>query len=141
MNLIHSVDPSYRNRPKTRFIFHDQVLQSARKLLDKYGRPLWTPGMAANSPDTILGVPYSINQQMPSSGGSPFTPTIFFSGNPTVIYGDISKFVIRRVKEMSIMRLVERYADFGEVGLLSFGRYDSQLVDAGTHPINYLVQA
>ena len=141
VNLIHSVDPSYRNRPKTRFIFHDQVLQSARKLLDKYGRPLWTPGMAANSPDTILGVPYSINQQMPSSGGSPFTPTIFFSGNPTVIYGDISKFVIRRVKEMSIMRLVERYADFGEVGLLSFGRYDSQLVDAGTHPINYLVQA
>jgi len=122
-------------------VFHDQVLQSARKLLDKYGRPLWMPGMAANAPDTILGYPYSINQQMPSSGGSPFTPTIFFSGNPTVVFGDLSKFVIRRVKEMSIMRLVERYADFGEVGLLSFGRYDSQLVDAGTHPINYLVQA
>jgi len=141
VHLVHSVDPSYRNRPKTRFMFHDQVLQSARLLLDKFGRPLWMPGIAANSPDTILGIPYSINQQMPSGGGSPFTPTIFFSGNPTVVYGDLSKFVIRRVKEMSIMRLVERYADFGEVGLLSFGRYDSQLVDAGTHPVNYLVQA
>lgn len=141
VNLIHSVDPSYRNRPKTRFVFHDQVLQSARLLLDKFGRPLWLPGMTANAPDTILGVPYSINQQMPSGGGSPFTPTIFFSGNPTVIYGDLSKYVIRRVKEMSIMRLVERYADFGEVGLLSFGRYDAQLVDAGTHPVNYLKQA
>lgn len=141
VNLIHSVDPSYRNRPKTRFMFHDQVLQSARKLLDKFGRPLWMPGMAANAPDTILGYPYSINQQMPSSGGSPFTPTIFFSGNPTVVFGDFSKYVIRRVREMSVMRLVERYADFGEVGLLSFGRYDARLVDAGTHPLNYLVQA
>jgi|SRR5579863_645220 len=141
VNLIHSIDPSYRNRPKTRFMFHDQVLQSARKLLDKYGRPLWMPGVAANAPDTILGYAYSINQQMPSGGGSPFTPTVFFSGNPTVVFGDLSKFVIRRVREMSVMRLVERYADFGEVGLLSFGRYDSQLVDAGTHPINYLVQA
>jgi HK97 family phage major capsid protein len=145
VNLIHSIDPSYRNRPKTRFMFHDQVLQSARRLLDKFGRPLWMPGMAANAPDTILGYPYSINQQMPTAAGSasPFVPagTVFFSGNPTVVFGDLSKFIIRRVKEMSVMRLVERYADFGEVGLLSFGRYDSQLVDAGTHPINYLQQA
>ena len=47
----------------------------------------------------------------------------------------MKKFCVRRVKEMSILRLSERFADFGQVAFLAFGRYDSNLLDAGTHPV------
>jgi hypothetical protein len=36
--------------------------------------------------------------------------------------------------------LDERFADYGEVAYVGFSRIDSRLVDAGTHPISYLVQ-
>ena len=39
------------------------------------------------------------------------------------------------------MRLNERYADYGQVAFIGFARYDGNLVDAGTHPVNYLQQA
>jgi HK97 family phage major capsid protein len=78
---------------------------------------------------------------MPVSASSPYVNDVIAPNNTTIVYGDFSKFIIRRVREMSVMRLVERYADFGQVGLLSFGRYDSNLVDAGTHPLNVLKQA
>jgi hypothetical protein len=41
---------------------------------------------------------------------------------------------------MSVLRLNERYADFGQVGFIAFMRIDGNLVDAGTHPINLLQQ-
>jgi predicted phage gp36 major capsid-like protein len=41
---------------------------------------------------------------------------------------------------MSVLRLVERYADYGQVGFIAFSRVDSNLVDAGTHPIAQLIQ-
>jgi HK97 family phage major capsid protein len=128
VDLEHSVDPSYRG--KGSWMFHDQTLRQLKNLLDKFGRPIWLPGIAVNAPDTILGYPYTINQQIPQ-----IAPNA-----PTVLFGDLSKFVIRKVREMSILRLVERYADFGQIGFLAFSRVDSQLIDAGTHPINMLIQ-
>jgi HK97 family phage major capsid protein len=139
VNLMHSVDPAYRDLPGAKFMFHDQVLQQLRKLLDKYGRPIWQAGVTAGAPATILDKPYSINQQMPLSGdSSPANGLAVTDDNPVIVFGDLTKFVIRRVREMSVIRLVERYAEFGQVALLGFARYDSNLVDAGTHPVNYL---
>jgi hypothetical protein len=46
------------------------------------------------------------------------------------------------VLDMSMIRLVEKYAGTGEVGFQSFNRVDSNLVvAASTHPINYLRQS
>jgi HK97 family phage major capsid protein len=128
VNLEHSVDPTYRR--SGRWMFHDTTLRTIKNLLDKFGRPIWLPGLAVNAPDTILGYPYTINQSMPQ-----IAPNA-----PTVLFGNLQKFIIRKVRDMQLIRLVERYADFGQVGFIAFSRVDSNLVDAGTHPINQLIQ-
>jgi HK97 family phage major capsid protein len=128
LNLEHSVDILYRRGAK--FMFHDTTLRFIKGLKDKYGRPLWLPGIAVNSPDTILGYPYSINNDMAQLA----------AGHITVAFGDLSKYTIRRVKELAVLRLVERFADYGQVAFLGFARYDGNLLDAGTHPVKYLVQ-
>jgi HK97 family phage major capsid protein len=130
VNLEHSVDSSYRRGAK--WMLHDSTAKVLKNLLDKYGRPIWVPGLAVNAPDTILGYPYVINQSM---------ATVAASTNPaTVAFGDFQKYIVRKVKDMSVLRLNERYADFGQVGFISFMRIDGNLVDAGTHPINVLQQ-
>lgn len=126
--LEHSVDPSYRRNAK--YMFHDLTLASIKKIIDKFGRPLWTPGIAVGEPSTINGYSYVINQSMPQIAASA----------TTVAFGDMKKFVARRVKDLTVMKLVERYAELGQVGFVSFARLDSNLIDAGTHPINVLQQ-
>jgi HK97 family phage major capsid protein len=132
VNLEHSVDPSYRRGAK--YMFHDQTLSALKKVLDKYGRPLWMPsgsGIGSDSAqDTLNGYPYVINQSMQTIGAS----------STTVVFGDLKKFHVRRVKDLSVVKLVERYAELGQVAFLSFARLDSNLIDAGTHPVNLLQQ-
>ena len=58
----------------------------------------------------------------------------------TVAFGDMTKFLVRKVKPMTMIRLDEKYAESGQVAFLAFARVDSNLLDAGTHPINVLQQ-
>ena len=74
--LEHSVDPSYRRGAK--WMMHDDTLRILKNLLDKYGRPIWLPGLAVNAPDTILGYPYVINQSMAKAAAST-NPTVMAS--------------------------------------------------------------
>jgi HK97 family phage major capsid protein len=128
VNLIHSVDPTYRMGAK--FMLHDQSVRYLKTLLDKFGRPLWVPGVKDGEPDTLCGYPYVINQSMPTIAPSA----------TTVAFGSWRKFIVRKVKDLQVMRLDERFADFGEVAYVAFSRIDSNLVDAGTHPLNVLTQ-
>ena len=49
----------------------------------------------------------------------------------SVLFGDIrAAYVIRIVKGLTVLRLVERYADFLQVGFLGFERADGTLQDA-----------
>jgi HK97 family phage major capsid protein len=128
VNLEHSVDPSYRRGAK--YMFSDKTLGTLKGLLDKYGRPLWTPSVAAGEPDKINGYAYVINQSIPNIAPSAVT----------VAFGDWSKFIIRKVNNPSVIRLNELYAVNNQVGFLAFERVDSNLIDAGTHPLNVLQQ-
>ena len=128
ISLEHAIDPTYRRGGK--FMLNDSTLKAIKQLLDKYGRPLWVPGLAVNAPDTILGYEYIINQSLPS---------IAAAAN-TVLFGALNKFIMRKVRDLSVLRLDERFADFGEVAFIAFSRIDSNLVDAGVHPISYLQQ-
>jgi HK97 family phage major capsid protein len=129
VNLEHSLDKAYRRGAS--YMMSDLTLRYIKNLLDKYGRPLWLPGLAVNAPDTINGYPYFTNNDMATLA----------TGNKTVIFGNLKKYMRRNVKELAILRLTERFADYGQVGFLGFGRYDGNLLDAGTHPVNYLKQA
>lgn len=133
VNLEHSVDPLYR--PGALYMFHDSTLKALKNVKDKYGRQLWLPGLATGTPDTINSYSYRINNDMAQLQAAASSPPV---ANKTILFGQLSKYVIRRVKEMSVLRLEERFADYGQVAFLAFARYDGALLDAGTHPVKYL---
>ena len=131
--LEHSVDPWYRRSAK--FMFHDSTLAALKKVKDKYGRPLWMPSVSVGQPDTINGYQYLINNDMDQLQSAVGSPPVT---RKTVLFGALDKYLIRRVKEMELLRLDERFAEFGQVAFIGFARYDGNLIDAGTHPVKYL---
>lgn len=129
VDLEHSINPAYRRNAE--FLMGDGALKTIKKLKDGEGRPLWVPGVAVREPDTILGYRYAIDMEIPNPAAA----------LKTLYFGDFSKFHIRDVSTMQMMRLTERYADFLQVGFLMFSRHDSMLLDAGTQPIKFFQQA
>lgn len=128
VDLMHSVDPAYQ--PNARWMMNFTTLGLVRKLKDSSNMPVWAP-MANGMPDTILGRPYQINQDMPAAT----------TGLKSVLYGDFSNYHIRDAGNVILLRLEERYADALQVGFLAFLRSDGDLVDAGTNPVKHLIQA
>jgi len=129
VDLEHSVNPAYRRQAE--WLLGDGIVRTAKKLKDGQGRPLWVPGVAVREPDTILGYRYAIDMEIPDPAAEA----------KTMYFGDFSKFHIRDVKSMQMLRLAERYADYLQVGFLVFSRHDSALLDAGTNPIKYFQHA
>jgi HK97 family phage major capsid protein len=131
LDLVHSVDPAYRNG--ARFMLNDTTLKNIKKIKvlqysgDTTGMPLWQPSMQLGAPDTILGFPYVINQAMASPA----------SGAKSLIFGDLSKYLIRDVRDIVIQRLDERFAEYHQVAFLAFSRHDGDLLDAGTDPVKW----
>ena len=134
--LEHLVDPLYR--PGAKYMMSDPVLRSLKMIKDKYGRPLWMPGVRDKEPDTINGYEYAINPYMASLQTQASSPVVT---NITMLFGAMKKYTVRRVRALSVLRLGERFADFGQVAFLGFYRFDGQLLDAGTHPVALLQNA
>lgn len=129
VDLEHSVNSAYRRGAK--FVFSDATLREIKKLKDANGNPLWVPGLTANAPDTILGYQYVINDDMADMAADA----------KSILFGDTSKFVVRDVLDITLLRLSERYALEGGVGFVAFSRHDSRVIDAGTAPIKFLQNA
>lgn len=117
-DMAHTVDPAYRASPNFRWMFNDQTLKAIRKLKDGYGRYVWEMGdIRGQQAPTLLNHPYSVNQHMVDIA----------AGAVPIIIGDFNKYIVRRVREITMLRLTERYADFLQVGFLAFARFDGQL--------------
>ncbi|WP_242510704.1 phage major capsid protein [Avibacterium paragallinarum] len=99
---------------------NDKTLKALKEMVDGQKRPLWLPDVAGVAPATILGHQYVIDQGIADIA----------AGAKFVYFGDFSRFVIRRVSGMTLRRLVERYAEFDQVGFLAFHRFDCVLEDA-----------
>jgi HK97 family phage major capsid protein len=130
VDIYHALDPAYRMN--ARWMMHDDMLALIRKITLITGTTVtpewaWQPGLAPGAPDTILGKPYTINQDIPQ-------PT---NGNKGLLFGDFSKYIIRDVIGGQLLRLNERYADYLQVGFIYYMRTDGDLLDAGTDPIVY----
>jgi HK97 family phage major capsid protein len=134
MDLVHSVDPAYR--ANARFMLSDAALKMVRKVLipqysgDTAGAPLWQPDFRVGAPDQLLGYNYVINQSMTA----PATAV------KSIIFGDMSKYIIRDVRDFELKRLDERFAEYHQVAFLAFLRTDGDLLDAGTDPVKYHLQ-
>lgn len=127
ISLQHSVDPAYR--PGASFMAHDSVVAYIRKLKDSNGAYLWQSGLQSGTPDTLLGTPLYINQQMSSA---------FTTGQRLLLYGQMSKYKIRRVGAIRFYRLEERYREKDQDGFVAFVRADGKLLSAGTVPVKHL---
>lgn len=131
LDLVHSIDPAYRSQPGAGFMFNDTALKKLRKLKDGEGRYLWQAGMNTGAPDSLLGYPITINQDMPA----------MTTGLKPILFGALKKFKIRKVKGITLVRLVERYGELHQVAFLAFTRWDSKVLDAGTDPIKSITLA
>ncbi|MBB2819003.1 phage major capsid protein [Rhizobium phaseoli] len=119
-NLEHSVDPAYRSDPSVGWQFNDATLKALRKLKDLNGNYIWQPAdVKSGAPASISDYRYSINQAIADIG----------TGNKSVLFGAMNKYAVRVVSEFAMKRLVERYADYGQVGLIGFMRIDGELLD------------
>lgn len=122
IELYHSVDPAYRRDPSTAFMFNDNTLKALRKIKDSNGLYIWQPAnVQTGEPATLFGERYAINQDVADVG----------SLNKSVVFGAMNRYIVRRVREFALKRLVERYAEFYQVGFLGFGRFDGELLDTG----------
>ncbi|NTG85856.1 phage major capsid protein [Agrobacterium rhizogenes] len=120
IELEHAVDPAYRSDPSVSWMFNDKTLKALRKLKDLQNNYIWQPAdVKTGAPATILDYRYSINQAVPDIA----------SGNKSVVFGALNRYIVRLVKEFAMKRLVERYADFGQVGFIGFTRLDGELMD------------
>jgi HK97 family phage major capsid protein len=126
-DLTHSVGRAYRGRG--RFMFNDSTLKALRKMKDGDGMPIWQTDLRMGAADTIGGFAYTVNDDMADIA----------SGAKSVLFGDFSKYRIRRVAGSRVLRLNERYADYGQVAFLAFTRMDGILTDAGTHPVKHIL--
>lgn len=123
IQLQHSVDKAYRVGPSVGFMMHDSIASQVRQLTvttnaDQY---LWQPNFQAGQPDRLLGDPVYINNDLDSS---------LAANARTIFYGDWSKFWIRIVNGMELIRLDERFAEKYQVGWMGTMRFDAELVDS-----------
>lgn len=132
IDLHHSLDPAYRRSPSFGFMMHDGVLAYIKKLAvgSSDARPLWQPSFVAGAPDKIDGVKYWINQDMDSS---------INASSKLILCGDFSKYIIRIVQDMQMIRLNELYAANGLTGFQAWMRFDAELIN--TAAVKHLITA
>ncbi|MFJ6905603.1 phage major capsid protein [Streptomyces griseoluteus] len=115
IDLIHSVDPAYRNSGRAQWMLNDSTLAAFRKLKDGQNRPLWEPSVQVGTPDGLLGYKYTVNTDMP----------VMAANAKSILFGDFyAGYLIRDVQDVQLLRLAERYADYLQVGFLAFSRSD-----------------
>lgn len=120
IDLLHSVDPAYRASPKCRWQFNDNTLAAIRKLKDGQGNYLWQMGdVRTGEPDRLLAHPYSVNQAMAD---------IAAEAKP-IIFGDHSRYIVRKVIGFTVLTLRERYAENFQIGMVGFKRFDGELLN------------
>jgi HK97 family phage major capsid protein len=126
LRLLHSVDPAYRQGAS--FMCHDSTFLKLRQMVDGQARPIWEPSLQAGQPGSLYGYPVLINQSMAA----------YAAAAKVALFGQFSKYLIRDVRSIEIMRLDERYAEAHQVAFLGFSRHDGDLLDAGTDPVKFM---
>lgn len=123
IDVIHSVNRAYRSGPSVAFMMADTTLAALKKLTvgTSDDRPLWQPDMINGTPGLLEGFPIVINDDFPAIG----------AGNKSIAFGAWSRYIIRQVGGVNVMRLDERYMDALLVGFVGYWRIDGKLMDSG----------
>jgi len=127
ISLCNSLDAAYW--PNAKFMMHQSVWAAILKLQDSQGRPLVTDYINGNAPK-LLGYEVILNNNMASS---------IATTNKTVLFGDFSKYYIRQVGSLELIRLNELYANKYQTGFMVVSFEDAKVVQSAA--IKRLTQA
>lgn len=114
---VNFLDPAYWAGSK--WLMNSATLAKIQGLVDTTGRPLLNPSTEgiSSSPggQTLLGYPVVIDQAMPAMAASA----------KFLAFGNINEaYVIRRVKDVTLVVLNELYAANGQTGYMAWARAD-----------------
>lgn len=126
IDLVESLDPAYGASTNLKFMGHQNVRKAARKLKDSQNRYMWEISLQNGVPDSLLGYPFVLNNDMATPAAS----------SKSLLFGDIrAAYLARIVKELTTLRLSERYADYLQVGFLAFKRADGEVQNANAYRV------
>jgi HK97 family phage major capsid protein len=99
---------------KAQWLFHRDGIKLIRKLRDDsggagVGNYIWQAGLSTDRPDTILDLPYNLNE---------FVPNTFTTGQYVGMLGDFSYYWIADALSLEVQRLVELYAESNKIGFI-----------------------
>jgi HK97 family phage major capsid protein len=122
LNLIHSIDPSYRNKPSFGLMCSGTIMAAIQKLGvgSSNDFPIFIPSMTAGEPDKLFGYNVYYNNDMDSD---------LAAAEKVLLAADFDKYVVRRAGGVNLIRLSERYMDEMEIGFLVSARRDGHAVD------------
>lgn len=131
VDMQHSVDPAYREGGECKWMMHDSSVKVIRKIKDSQSRPIFVPGYefaiptggkSAGIPDSVLGDPIQVNQDM----------AVMAASAKSIAYGKLSEYVIRDVMDVTMFRFTDSaYTKLGQVGFLAWLRSGGNLIDVG----------
>ncbi len=119
VDLKHSVNRAYRSGAK--FMMNDLSVAIVSKLKDTTGRPIWTPSVIDGAPDTLLGFPVAINDDV----------AVMAANAKSIAFGDFSKYTIRDVANTTSIRRFDdsAFALSNQVGFCGWTRSGGNLLD------------
>lgn len=130
VDLEHSLDPAYRRNAK--WMMNDASVKVLRKIKDGQSRPIFVPGyengVPGGAPDTLLGRPIVVNQDV----------AVMAANAKSILIGDFSKYIIRDVMDLTLFRMTDSaFTLNGQVGFVGFQRSGGRLIDAGAAVRHY----
>lgn len=119
VDLKHSVNRAYRSG--ARFMLNDLSVAIVSKVKDTTGRPIWMPSVDMDAPDSLLGYPVAINDDV----------AVMAANAKSIAFGDFSKYIIRDVAGSTVLRRFDdsAFALNGQVGFCGWQRSAGNLVD------------
>lgn len=118
IDLHYSIPAPYRVNGA--WLFADTAIGGARKLKGTDGQYIWSPSVQVGQPDLILGKPVFTDAYMAAPG----------LGAKSFGFGDVSRYWVRFVNQLSIERSDQYAFNTGEVAFRGVLRADGLLTDA-----------
>ncbi len=123
VNLVHSVDPAYRDGAL--FMMNDATVGVIRKIKDGSQMPIFNPGyqsgVPGGAPDTLLGYRIQVNQDM----------AVMAASAKSILFGNFSRYTIRDAMGVTLARYDDSaFGLKGQVGFCGWLRSGGNLLDA-----------
>lgn len=119
IDMVMSVDAAYQ--ANAAWLASNSFKALVGKIKDTAGHYVWSDARQG-IPAELLGYPVVFDANMPAVAAT----------KQVAAFGDLSNYAIRRAP-MFMLRLTERYAEFGQVGFLLFARFGAVPLVSGAY--------